>query len=286
MVRHVLNFLNLTSPFILAILYLVLVFTLAPTELQIYVPLVGPYLALQHTITNPRPFLMVLVLIFLALPAFRNYHGLFPKHMKIQVFYDANGIESTLRMFSEAERGELRIEEDWRKAKYYQLYLDKLDALIRRFHLPSHIKFNESTHAEGEVTISIRRIRGLQKYQIEEIKGQLRFAFPTAFGNPNIIRDDFELLPSKANVISVSLKDIYIGWTIIMQPRFNQYVTISPTHHFHVKELELIGITKLRFFPFIDCGRTVFFVEDTHLLNKQSDKPKLIPIGYQINIFD
>src|SRR2546421_10773776 len=92
MVRQIFNFLNLVGPFLLAIFYLVLVFTVAPTELQIYIPLVGSYLALQHTITNPRPFLLVLVLIFLAFPAFRNYHKLFPKHIKIQVFYDANGI--------------------------------------------------------------------------------------------------------------------------------------------------------------------------------------------------
>lgn len=284
MKNHYVHFFNLISPVLVAALCITLAITatLVPAQIQITIPIIGPIVSLQGTLADPRLLLSLAALISLGIPAIRNYEKLYPTDLKFHLFFDADGIEAVLRTFSKAEVAALRIDEDWRKAKYYQLYLDSLTALARQFHLPQHVEFTESTHADGEVVMHVRRTHGWQKYRIEEMRGFMQYKFPDKRGMITVVPGYFELRETKANLTSASLKDIYFGWTKVIQPRIMHYVHRDLTHTFHVAEMEVIAITKLRFFPYLDCGRSLYCVADTFLPNRQKDQPKLIPVGYGI----
>lgn len=284
MKNHYVHFLNLISPVLVAVICVVLAvaFAVAPAQIQINIPILGPIITLQGTLADPRLVLFLSALISLGIPAFRNYENLYPTDMKFHLFFDADGIEATLDMFSKAELAMLRIDEDWRKAKYHKLYLDRLNALARQFHLPQYMEFTESSHADGEVIIHVRRTHGWQKYQIVEMKGFMQYKFSDKRGNTTEVPGYFTLRATKANLISTSLKDIYIGWTKVIQPRIMHYAHRDLTHTFHVRDMEVIAVTKVRFFPFLDCGRTLYCVEDTFLPNRQKNQTKLIPVGYGV----
>jgi len=276
------NFLDLISPFLTAAILIILSIIVPSTEIQIYIPIGGPFIALQHTVTNPKLILIFFALIFLIIPAFRNYSKLYPTSLSFEAFFDADGIEVAIKKFSKTEFEMLRIEENWKKEKYNQLYLDRLNTLAKLRHLPSNVVFTESNHAHGEMILRYKKKFGWQKYQFEDIKGFMQFKFVDSRGKDTILRDEFELLPTEANIIQGTLKDIYFSWTKVVQPRFSHYVHLDPTHRFHVSDMVVIGVTKIRFFPVIDLGKTIYFIEDPSLLNKQSEIPKLIPVAYAV----
>jgi hypothetical protein len=284
MKNQYLHFLNMISPFLITAFCIILAITtsIVPAQIQINIPIIGPIVTLQGTLADPRLLLSLAGLISLATPALRNYENLYPTNLKFHLFFDADGIETVLHLFSKSEIAMLKIDEDWRTAKYYQIYLDSLTALARQFHLPQHIEFTESTHADGEVIMHVRRTHGWQRYKIEQMRGFMKYNFPDKRGVITIIPGYFELRETKANLISASLKDIYIGWTKVIQPRITHYVHRDLTHTFHVAEMEVIAITKLRFFPYLDCGRTLYCIADTFLPNRSKNQQKLIPVGYGI----
>jgi hypothetical protein len=51
---------------------------------------------------------------------------------------------------------------------------------------------------------------------------------------------------------------------------------------FHVQEFNIVGITKLRFFPVINYGRTIYLVEERMLFGTATGKMRLVPIGYSL----
>ena len=263
-------------PFIIALLVAVLAFTAATP--RVHIPLFGGE-SLSMGDMNVRILLLFVAFSFLAIPMFRNYAKFCPNEMKLKVCFDTEGIVAALQTFSQAELREIRIKEDWMEKKYNLWYLDEVNSLARKFHLPDYVNVTETAYSEGRIIIRVRRLRGWQKYQLEEFQGFMYYRFVDEDGNVSALRDEFELLLTNANVITFTLKDLFSGGSKIFQPRFSHYVPLGPTH-LHEEAMIVIAVSKLTPFANPIFGKTLYCIEDRVLLNKPNDKPKLIPIAY------
>jgi hypothetical protein len=273
--------LDATYPFILALLIATLTFAVVPAQAFIPLPGGGSVTLLQD-VMNLRILFLLVVLFFLLFPIFRNYERFVPKKMNLKVCFDTEGIVAALRSFSETELKELRIEEGWREKQYNLLYYDKLTAVARQLHLPEYAKVNEKTSTKGNITIIVRKLRGWQRYQIKELFGSMYYRFSDERGNTAMLKKELELMPTDANVISFTFTDLFIHRSKVIQPRFIHYVPRGSGSRFHVEDMIVIAISKLSPFSVPIFGKTIYCVEDTFLLNKQNDKPKLIPVAYGV----
>jgi len=221
-----------------------------------------------------RILLAVATIICFIIPAFRDYSKLFPENFKMVVFYDDEGIKEALSEFTEDELNALRVKTDWdaEKAEYFSFLnkeTKKFDILFL-FDVDNNI-----VHGEGRTHFKVTRVKNSwQEYQIDKsTKGTLEHMYEAPGEKQRKLISEFQLLESDANRIKPTLADLYLKYTIILTPRFKQKVNISPMqevyHHY------LIAATKIRFFPIIRIGKTIY------LLCRDGSK-EVIPIGYAI----
>jgi hypothetical protein len=232
------------------------------------------FVKVDREITNGLIIRLVLILaafVFLAVPAFRDYTRYFPKRMGMSVFFDDDGVKSALKQL-EPEVVVLNIRKDWVNDK--ARYLEKLNREAQRL-LGSDFRFDATRgelHSRGEVLFEVTKIDGWQNYHITKAFGWLDHSFEAIRERPPL-RSEFELKETGANSLHASLSDIYLNWSKIMRPEFDQKLRLSPGrpayHH------TVIAVTKVTFFPLPDVGRTVYFIH----VEKSSE---LVPIGYAI----
>ena len=271
-----LTFVWLVAPIILGLVFLALQFSLRSVRdkpTKCHFSLFG-LVTIEREIQNVAFLRVLMALLALAcflLPAFRDYTRLFPTNYKVEVFFDDEGVERTLAQFSPRELKKLGIASNWRPVK--MKYLRTIDKKIEEL---TGIPFpfdgpRGAVHSVGEAYFKVRKIKGWQKYEIERAGGNLNHSFELPGKEPQHFFSRFELLPTDANQIEVSLADIYFRYTKILVPEFKQIVSLSPTEDFYLQKL--VAVMKIRFFPVIDIGRTIYIakVEGTQ-----------IPIGYAL----
>ncbi len=271
-----LSFLRLVGPFVMSIVLMVsagaMLVSGTEMEIQFNIPIV--FIDVAYPIKNPALPMTLLGLGCLAWPAFRNYAGYYPTHLTLQIHFDLEGLERTIETISEAESKELNltIDKDWKD--YQQYYLDYLNHLIQQRRLPSFVRFSGTTCGNGEVTFRVVRVGWFQTYRIEKSsRGNARFMFRN---HDRQRRRTMELEvqlalapedPSGGDRIHGTLKDIYTpsGWTKVIRPTFCQYVQIAPGRRLDMEDMPLVCVTKLRFFPLIGIGNTIYLVEKARL---------------------
>jgi len=238
---------------------------------------------LVFTIPTVLVFRVVIIVVacaFFSYPAFRDYSTLFPKHLYMEIFFDTEGIEQSLGQFSKAELSMFHIDGNWKDAK--EKYFERIESKLRKdatdISAPSEFKFkdpNFHVYSKGSTSFDVKAIDGFQKYRIIEAKGLVEHVCEAA-GNPSYaFSSEFELLDTKANWISLGLKNIYLpsGWTYILTPRFKQIFRNMKGER--CWDHTLLAVTKVRYFPLSKIGRTAY-------LYKPSDHDACIPIGYAI----
>jgi len=209
----------------------------------------------------------------LCIPSFRDYTVFFPTYYKMEVFFDNNGIKDALSGFSKKEIEELNIKNNWLNSKDdYLRYLN--NELQTKFKIPFQFDLQKGdVYSIGETFFKVTKIKGWQKYKVDEAKGNLKHIIEKPKEKELSFESEFILLDTGTNYIDVSIIDIYFGYTKILKPEFKQIIKSSPTksiyHH------KVVAATKIRFFPVVDIGKTIYFI-------KEGSLNKLVPVAYAV----
>jgi hypothetical protein len=109
----------------------------------------------------------------LCIPSFRDYTVFFPTYYKMEVFFDNNGIKDALSGFSKKEIEELNIKNNWLNSKDdYLRYLN--NELQTKFKIPFQFDLQKGdVYSIGETFFKVTKIKGWQKYKVDEAKGGL-----------------------------------------------------------------------------------------------------------------
>jgi hypothetical protein len=131
-----------------------------------------------------------------------------------------------------------------------------------------------NTHARGETTFIVTRDDWLQ-YRITEASGELALVFDVPGRRLDALRTLFALADSPTNFMRPSLRQLFLGQSIILAPRFKQIfrpssASISTASFDHI----VVGVTKVRVMPLPGFSSTLYLVQ-------QSDA-SLVPVGYAI----
>ena len=279
MVTPVLTFLDLIYPFILGGAVLVLMRFIKKGEndvFKIQIPVFGifNFEGALRKLWMIRTFLFLLALVFFSISAFRDYARFFPVHMQMEVFFDDDGVEKALAQFDEDELREFNIPQNWRDEKV--TYVDSLNKVLESIHNPFRFDPTKGVvRSKGENQFKVEKVEvwGWQKYHIESGKGSVTHVYEVPGQAPQTITSTFELLETDSNNIQLSFAEIYYYWKKVIKPEYKQKFNKTPADVFYSHNL--VALTKVRFFPFIDINKTVYpkRLEPTN---------KYIPIGFSI----
>jgi len=194
----------------------------------------------------------------------------------MEVFFDNEGLEKSLNQFTEQELIDLRVKNNWHqdKREYFTTLNKELEKRGYSFRFDEN---NGTFYGKGETYFEVKKVNEWQKYIIEKAEGSLIYTLETPEEKIETLVSNFQLLETESNHIKGSLSDIYLHFTKILHPEFKQIVRLSPTEEFY--HHNLVAATKIRFFPIVDIGRTIY-------LFREETENKLIPIGYAIYIPD
>ncbi|MBI3799020.1 MAG: hypothetical protein HY268_18910 [Deltaproteobacteria bacterium] len=274
------SFLSLVAPVALGVFLLSLQFYIRKEvidRIKLHLPVFQLFGVEAELIIQNLVFIRILLLssslICFAVPAFRDYGSFFPARLHMEVFFDDEGVEHALSQFNSQELTDIKIMEDWRIGK--KEFLADLSAKIEK---QIHVRFRfdgtrGSVHSQGEVFMEVKKIKGFQKYHIERLEGSLEHVMENPGQKDQVLTSEFRLLETEANRVEASLKEIYFKYTKTIRPELKQIVRISPVQELY--DHELVALTKVRFFPLADIGRTIYLVRD-----RNTDK--VVPIGYCI----
>lgn len=158
------------------------------------------------------------------------------------------------------------------KAEYITSLNRVLEGIKHPFRFDSH---KTAVRTKGENYVEVKKIEswGWQEYRIENGRGSVIHTYEVPGRSAETISSEFQLLESDSNYLKLSSGDIYWRWTKVITPEYKQVFRKSQTDIFYSHNL--ISLTKVRFFPYIDIGKSVY-------LARQPAGDKYIPIGYAI----
>jgi hypothetical protein len=212
---------------------------------------------------------------FLAAYFIIDFSGLVPTHLQMEVFFDGQGISKVLKQyFRPTDLDELGISKDY--SSYRQLYFDKLDNEART--VLGNDKFfsvnNGEVHSIGETSFVVVKIEGLQRYFIQESKGELTHSLEVPHRPTLQFYTLFQKLPTADDYISPSFTDLVILRRILFRPKFKQLLAENRTSKTVTFNVVVVGITSGTLFPWPSFSPTVYCAE--------FPKVGLVPIAYAI----
>jgi hypothetical protein len=218
---------------------------------------------------------------FFAYHGFRDFSGFFPVHYRMRVHFDTQGVEAVLKGFTRSEQEDLNLKEEWHKEK--QQILDRWNSDLGGYGV-QQFRVTEQTAGRGDTTFRARKIKGnLQSYLIEESYGLIEFNL-SGDTSASQAWSQFELLDTEASVVRGSYVDAYVRGTKILRPRFAQWIQTAADARYHADDVT--AVTKIRFFPFIRIGRTLYLVSMTAYQTDSNGHSRTVgynvPIGYAI----
>lgn len=277
--RPFLTFIDLIFPFLLGILVLLFQAFIKrsekdETKVQISLFGIATFESVMRKLWVVRVILLLIALVLFSWPAFRNYAEYFPTHLRMEVFFDDEGTEKALEQFTREEIKSLNLSENWRAEKVE--YISSLNKVLEGINHPFRFDAKKgAVRSKGENTFRVQKVEtwGWQKYHIEEGKGSVTHTYEMPGQGSHTISSTFELLEAETNFIDLSTTDIYIHWETVIKPEYKQIFSLSPKEAFYSHNL--IALTKVQFFPYLDIGKTVY-------LAKQLTGDKYIPVGYSM----
>jgi hypothetical protein len=279
LISPVLTFIDLTYPFLLGGLVIALQFFIKAAEsdlTKVQFSLFGivTFESALRKLWLVRITLGLLAVCLFGISAIRNYAQFFPTHMQMEVFFDDEGIQKALAQFDEDELKSLNITSNWQSEKAN--YIASLNAVLEDMKHPFRFDARKNAvRTKGENNIKVEKVEswGWQQYHIVSGKGAVTHTYEIPGQSAYTISSTFELLESDANDLDLSFADIYWRWKKLIKPEYKQIFSRSPSDVFYSHNL--ISLTKVRFFPYVDTGKSVY-------LARQIGSNKLIPIGYAI----
>lgn len=186
-----------------------------------------------------------------------DYSSLFPTHLDMDVFFDAEGLRHSLESLNEDMTAKIGYEvQDFnQRSRYFEECDEKLKT---RIDLPEFFTSEDALiHSIGYVEFNVVKSGGFQEYYIESAPGELTHELDRPGQSSAFFSSRFEKLPSGHDHVLPSLAEIFtLG--VVLQPRFKQILVRpgTPEEFDHV----LMAVTRVRFFPVPKVFNTIFFL--------------------------
>ena len=204
-----LTFLRLIAPVVFGVISISFQFFLkqsekAPTKVVFNIGIIS----LERYVVNEvatRIILVILTLACFAFPAFRDYTKLFPVNLKMEVYFDDDGIRKSLSEFTSREIKSLKVKEDWERDK--SEYLAKLNKETKKLGIMFQFDSDNSiVHSKGRTHFEVQKVKDCwQEYQIVDAKGYLDHVYEAPGIATQQLTSEFELLNTDANRLRVLL---------------------------------------------------------------------------------
>lgn len=221
-----------------------------------------------------RVAFMIAAITLLSYYFYFDYSKYFPNHLEMEVFYDREGIEKSLRVFSEAELNRIgaKIYEKKSADSYYSVLDGKINSILK---YQNFFSVTEGTvHSKGETSFIIQKTSGMHNYYIAESKGVLTHELEAPGRAAIRFLSFFEKLPSSNDYIRPSAWQILVNREVILSPRFKQIIAENNRSTGVLFDHTLLGLTKVYLLPYPRFSNTVYFFE--------SKTNGLIPVGYAV----
>lgn len=205
---------------------------------------------------------------------FFDYSKYFPNHLEMEVFYDKDGIEKSLSVFSPEELSDIKAQSYEKKAAdfYYAALDEKIKSILKYkqfFSISDGI-----VHSEGETSFVVQKTSGILNYYIAGSKGELVHSREIPGHATVNCLSFFEKLPSSNDYIRPSIWQIFLKREIVISPKFKQIIAENNKSTGVLFDHTLLGLTKVYIFPYPYFSNTVYFFE--------SKINGLIPVGYAV----
>ncbi len=263
--KYYLACLQVLTPFVIGTLLVVLAVVEPKGQFQLYIPILGPFLAFQYNASGlaVQVLLILFALVLFAIPVLRDYSNWLPAYMRFKMFFDVDGIHTTLLGFSEQECKELGIKKGWEedRKQYLQEINNSLWLLANQNASDGalvDVEFTDETNGLGEFVYRVRLVQGWQKYQIEDAWGYAWFSFPRGQNTNLTLRCLVTMVPTFADRIHVTFRDVYTRHCKILRPQVGLDVPISPVSDRRIAHVVLA--TKVDIFPVPKIGKTLYLV--------------------------
>ncbi len=203
-----------------------------------------------------------------------DFTQFFPDRLDVEVFYDHQGLQSSMNVFTGEELTRLGYRTgNEHLAKEYDKDLDlKIKDLLK---LDGFFSVSDGVvHSSGETTFEVARTKGIHNYHIEASKGELAHSLERPNHKTLKIKSFFEKLPSVHDYLRPTFRDILVKKEIVMAPRFRQIVAEQNLSDGVIFDHVLIGATKVYLFPYPSFSNTVYLFD--------SATGGSVPIGYAV----
>jgi len=211
-----------------------------------------------------------LAICFFTYSVFRDYSLFFPKHFIVRAYYDERGIAQALLKLDEKSVPGYKINSNWRYDK--QKFFDYLNQQAAK----NNVEFlfdPEQTHSEGISILEAKKIAFfVQEYEIKNSRGFAKHISLMPDGQRKEALSEFRLIPSSFNRIRPTFGSFIKNRQYIIM-LYEQVVWLSPTEEKY--PVNLLTSTKIRYFPYIGIGTTIYFTCDERTKS-------ITPIGYAI----
>lgn len=272
---------KLYGPFILSVIFLVTIFlvkkgadiNLNPFKLfglehfcEIKIPISN--VMVVRLILSIASILSMMSILLL------DFSSFFPKHLKMEVFYDEHGINDSLAQFDKDEHNSFSIPADY--ATYQQKYYRDLDLEIARtLGIKKFFNIREGTiHSSGETSFVVEKVEGIQKYHISESRGEVLHILELPNQTPKQFKTFFEKMATRDDYINPSIWQLVTKHSVVFRPQFKQILAQNIKTEGVLFHHTVVGVTKVKIFPWPDFSNTIYFAN--------FKGTGLVPVAYAI----
>ena len=216
--------------------------------------------------------------IFVAFGLSTDFSHHFPKRLKMDVFFDIEGIEKSLKVFDNEDRKALRFDDNWRAS--LKLYDSVVKEAFREIltaegaddsAVSAIVRAN--LHSHGETSFVVERV-SLLRYRICESSGHLDHRVD-APGVPSFgWRTEFALRPTVHDHLQIGFWDLFRG-KYLLCPEFKQIFRVHGYSATKAMDHTVIGATKVITLP-------VPWIEKTIYLWREEKLGLAVPIAYAV----
>jgi hypothetical protein len=192
----------------------------------------------------------------------RDYSSFFPTRLKLEVFYDRPGIETTMAAMPGLDRIGIRLAKNWwvaRTAYYSDLDREAVPELggVGRF----FVEAEKYVHSTGETSFVVKKSRGWQNYHVEESSGEIVHTLEVPNQLPHKLLTSFEKLDTAADYLRPTFSDLVVRHYFIIRPRFKQYLNARRLAGGQPFKATVVGVTTMRVFPLPDFSNTLYLAD-------------------------
>ena len=257
----------------------------ATLEAEIKIAIIGikiPLATFEQNAVLVRSSVLTLCVLLAGYAVNVNFANYFPQRLRLNAYFDVNGIEHTLRTFPASDIEQLEISPGWKEeiSEYDRDMVASLKGVWQQQGLDDPWPQNESPRdyfqCRGETTFVVHR-KGVLTYKVVAAKGDLTYVADFPRRERKTFRGLFNLRDTVSSYIRPNLFSLLKSPSVLIAPHFmqvfkidswNESGTTGPFDHI------LIAATRITLFPVPSFGDSIYLWKGS--------SGKWVPIAYCI----